>query len=210
MGVGPIESYHNLGAERGLAEALAVTRSHLGENFDRNGFGWVTVCWELSLVDGLKPDVTSSLTAWLKETRREFPDLIVPLMSEFGEAWRREHKDNSELEYWFVQRGSGVEGAHSEPNLEIDWRMNRLFRLALLRDVDARDREPLVIDFTRYDLPAREPGDSSFERPERNWSLINRINQKHRRPEDKPIPLSELSAAERALIRQIAPDLVAE
>ncbi len=210
LGVGPIESYHNLGAERGLAEALAVTRSHLGENFDRNGFGWVTVCWELSLVDGLKPDVTSSLTAWLKETRREFPDLIVPLMSEFGEAWRREHKDNSELEYWFVQRGSGVEGAHSEPNLEIDWRMNRLFRLALLRDVDARDREPLVIDFTRYDLPAREPGDSSFERPERNWSLINRINQKHRRPEDKPIPLSELSAAERALIRQIAPDLVAE
>ncbi|MBQ9373007.1 MAG: DUF3863 domain-containing protein [Thermoguttaceae bacterium] len=207
LGVGPIEAYHNLGAERGLEEALAVTRAHLGENFERNGFGWVTVCWELSLVNELKPDVTDSLTAWLKETRREFPDLMVPLMSEFGEAWRRQHKDNGSLSYRFVQRGTGVEGARSEPNLEIDWRMNRLFRLALLRDCDSPEKEPLVLDFTRYDLPAKEPGDSSFEKPQRNWSLINRINQKRRRPEDQSIPFSQLSADEQELIKTEAPDL---
>ncbi len=39
------------------------------------------------------------------------------------------------------------------------------------------------LTFTRYDLPAREPADASPDKPSRNWSLINRINQKNRRPE---------------------------
>jgi hypothetical protein len=37
--------------------------------------------------------------------------------------------------------------------------------------------------------------------------VINRINQKHRRPEDAPVPLSALTPEEQALIRKHYPDL---
>ena len=60
--------------------------------------------------------------------------------------------------------------------------MNRQFRLALLRDWEKSSPET-VIDFTRYDRPAREPQDLG-----RNWSLLGRINQKQTRPQDQPCP----------------------
>ncbi|MBO7679483.1 MAG: DUF3864 domain-containing protein, partial [Thermoguttaceae bacterium] len=87
------------------------------------------------------------------------------------------------MNYHFVQRGTGIEGTHSEPNTEIEWFMNQKFRLALLRDTD-KDAEPMVIDLTRYDLPAAEPADPTPDNPVRNWSLVNRIYQKRRRSED--------------------------
>ena len=209
LGVGPIEAYHNLGKENGLKEALAITRSHFKTNFDQNGFGWVVVCWETSLTGALTPDVTDCMTKWLKGIRAEFPDAIVPLMSEFGEAWRKENPNNDALNYKFVQRGTGVDGAHSESNLEIKWFMNQKFRLATLRDWT--NNEPAkIIDFTRYDIPAHEPEDARPDVPSRNWSLINRINQKQRRPEDKPIPLSELTDEEKALVKEKAPELFEE
>ena len=96
-------------------------------------------------------------------------------------------------------RGSGIHG--SEENLEIRWFMNRDFRLALLRDWKLKGPE-MVIDLTRYDLPAAEPQDKG-----RNWSLMNRINQKQTRPQDKPIPLAQLTPAEHALIRRHYPEL---
>jgi hypothetical protein len=65
----------------------------------------------------------------------------------------------------------------------------------------------MVIDFTRYDLPAREPADPTADTPTRNWSLINRINQKHRRPEDAPVPLKDLTEEEQALIKKRCPEL---
>jgi hypothetical protein len=74
------------------------------------------------------------MTTWLREIRKEFPDAIVPLMSEFGEAWRRENPNNDKLDYRFVQRGTGLPRIFSEANLEIRWYMNRKFRLATLRD----------------------------------------------------------------------------
>jgi len=79
--------------------------------------------------------------------------------------------------------------------------MNRQFRLALLRDWEKSSPET-VIDFTRYDLPAREPQDLS-----RNWSLLGRINQKQTRPQDKPCPLAALPEDDRALIRSVLPEL---
>jgi hypothetical protein len=92
--------------------------------------------------------------------------------------------------------------------LEIRWFMNTDFRLAILRDW--KKEEPgKVIDFTRYDLPAREPSDPAPGKPSRNWSLINRINQKHRRPEDAPVPLSGLTDDEQLLIRKHYPELSA-
>ena len=53
----------------------------------------------------------------------------------------------------------------------------------MLRDWKAGGPEK-VIDFTRYDLAAQEPEDCG-----RNWSLMNRINQKSTRPHDTPVAL---------------------
>jgi len=204
LGVGPIEAYHNLGEEKGMAEAMAVTAAHFDDGFKDNGFGWVTVCWEISLVKALKPDVTGCLAKWLANVRTRWPDTLAVTQGEFGEAWRRAHPDNGRMDYRFVQRGTGIGG--SEPHLEIRWFMNRDFRLAVLRDWQ-KGGPGEVIDFTRYDLAAREPVDPSPDKPTRNWSLINRINQKHRRPQDAPVPLSALTAEEQALIRKHCPGL---
>jgi hypothetical protein len=119
-------------------------------------------------------------------------------------AWRREHPDNKGMDYKFVPRGTGIEG--SEPNLEIRWFMNTDFRLALLRDWQ-KDEPGKVIDFTRYDVPAREPADPTAGNPSRNWRLINRINQKNLRPEDAPVPLKALTKEEPSLIRKRYPAL---
>jgi alpha-L-rhamnosidase len=198
-GVGPIETYGRMGLENGLKESLAVVRNHFADHIRHNGFGWIVVNWEISLVKQYKPEVTAMMTTWLKKIREEFPDAIVPLMSEFGEAWRRENPDNSRLDYRFVERGTGLPNIQSDANLEIRWYMNRQFRLATLRDWTTGEPEK-VIDLTRYDIPATEPPDPSVKHPRRNWSLVNRINQKQRRPQDKPVPLSALTAEERRLI----------
>lgn len=204
LGVGPIEAYQNLGVEKGMAEVMAVTANHFDDGFQRNGFGWVTVAWEISLVKSLRPEVLGCLTTWLQNVRQRWPDVRMVTQGEFGEAWRREHPDNSGLNYRFVQRGTGIGG--SETNQEIRWFMNGDFRLAILRDWQ-KDEPGKVIDFTRYDLPASEPADPTAGKPSRNWSLINRINQKHRRPEDAPVPLSALSVEEQALIKKRVPEL---
>jgi hypothetical protein len=79
--------------------------------------------------------------------------------------------------------------------------MNRQFRLALLHDWEKSSPET-VIDFTRYDLHAREPQDLG-----RNWSLLGRLNQKQTRPQDQPCPLAALPKDDRALIRSVLPEL---
>ena len=87
-------------------------------------------------------------------------------------------------------------GLNNAAELEIRWYMNRDFCLALLRNW--KTNEPAkVIDFTRYDLKAEEP-----KGPDRNFSLINRINQKGIRPQDKPRLFTELQPEDQALIRQ--------
>lgn len=98
-----------------------------------------------------------------------------------------------ELDYRFVHRGSGICG--SEPELEIRWFMNKDFRLATLRDWIAQNPKK-VIDFTRYDLEAQESVDPEPGKPIRNWSLMNRLNQKGIRPQDVPIKIGKLSPNE--------------
>jgi hypothetical protein len=191
MGVGPIETVYRLGEEVGVREMLATTAAHFDRGFALNGFAWVTDCWEVCLheMGGF-----SGLSRWLSEVRRRWPRALCVTQGEFGMAWREHFRSNAAINYRFVARGSGIHG--SEENLEIRWFMNQDFRLALLRDWKA-DGPELVIDFTRYDLPAAEPQGKG-----RNWSLMNRINQKQTRPQDKPIPLAQLTAAEQALIRR--------
>ena len=79
--------------------------------------------------------------------------------------------------------------------------MNKGFRLALLRNWQKNLPEK-VIDFTRYDLPAQEPQELT-----RNWSLMNRLNQKGVRPQDQPVSFDELAEEDRRIILARYPDL---
>ncbi|HEY5393273.1 MAG TPA: DUF3864 domain-containing protein, partial [Hanamia sp.] len=102
--------------------------------------------------------------------------------------------------YRFDEIGSGIGG--SDKDKKIQWFMNKDFRLALLGDVNGDNKK--VIDFTRYDLPAKEPESGST----RNWSLLGEINQKGLRKQDKPIPIQDLSSEDRALIGKHYPALL--
>jgi hypothetical protein len=117
----------------------------------------------------------------------------------FGLEWRRHYLNNSTLNYRFEEKGTGAPG--SEEDLEIKWFMNEKFRLALLRNWKKND-PAVVIDFTRYDLPAKEP-----QTLQREWSLMNVMNQKGTRPQDKPLPLNQLSAADQQIIFRRYPNL---
>ena len=79
--------------------------------------------------------------------------------------------------------------------------MNQEFRLALLRNWETNSPY-MVIDFTRYDLPAQEP-----KTLQREWSLMNVLNQKGTRPQDKPIQLGQLSADDQRRIFAKYPEL---
>lgn len=211
QGVGPIETVIDLGTELGTKSMNSTTAVHFDDGFARNGFAWVDCTWELGLVEARKiynyggRNGMEGLHIWLSETRKRWPDAKFITLGEFGLLWREHYKDNDKIDYRFVQRGSGVRG--SDPNLEIRWFMNKDFRLALLRDWKNNTPEE-VIDFTRYDLPAREPSDPEPGNHARNWSLMNRLNQKGIRPQDKPIPLDQLNAGELDIIKRRYPDLL--
>jgi hypothetical protein len=209
QGVGPIETLLDMGTERGHKAMMATTASHFDDGFKRNGFGWVTCGWEMSLVEARKiygyggRNGMEGLSLWLTEIRKRWPDAKLITQGEFGERWRAHFKTNEKLDYQFVHRGCGIRASQEE--LEIRWFMNTDFRLALLHNWK-ENGTPKVIDFTRYDLTAKEPSDDQHSR---NWSLMNRINQKGSRPQDQPIPLKELTAEEQALIQRHYPELFA-
>ena len=131
--------------------------------------------------------------------RRRWPGAQCTTHGEFGLIWRRHYKDNLRLNYRFVERGSGIGG--SDADKEIRWFMNCRFRLALLREL-SRQLPAEVIDYTRYDLPVREPRDMT-----RRWSLLGEINQKQTRPQDKPRPLAELQPEDQKRIETMYPEL---
>lgn len=194
LGVGPIESVGNLGTVAGRREMMDTTAVHFDSGHALNGFGWVTAIWEVSI--GHDPD----LTYWLQAIRERWPDTQVLTEGEFGLKWRQHTPNNASLNYRFDERGTGAPG--SEKDLEIKWFMNREFRLALLRDWKTNSPYS-VIDFTRYDLPAQEP-----RTLQREWSLINVLNQKGSRPQDKPVRLDQLSAEDQRRIYALYPELV--
>jgi hypothetical protein len=198
MGVGPIETYQQYGAETGLQEVIHTTAIHFDRGFELNGFAWVTNCWELTLHAKPNQIDVANLTAWLKEVRRRWPDTQMITQGEFGLLWRQHYKDN-DFNYRFEESGSGIGG--SDADKEIRWFMNRDFRLALIKNRQTGAPEE-VIDFTRYDIPAQEPTGMT-----RKWSLMGEINQKQTRPQDKPVPLDSLPEAYRQIIRKHNPHL---
>jgi hypothetical protein len=193
MGVGPIETVGNLGRERGRKEMLDTTSAHFDTGFELNGFAWVTAIWEVSV--GHHED----LAYWLGQIVNRWPHAKVITEGEFGLTWRDHYRDNSNIDYRFVQRGTGAPG--SEKSKEIRWFMNKDFRLALLRDVEMNGSEE-VIDFTRYDLRAHEPHGL-----QREWSLVNVLNQKGVRPQDRPRPLNRLSPEDQHIVFSRYPTL---
>ena len=114
------------------------------------------------------------------------------------------YKDNEKWNYRFEEKGLGI--GNSYANEEIRWFMNKRFRLALLRNWHQNTPEK-VIDFTRYDLKATEPADPDPDHPIKDWSLMNRINQKGLRPQDKPVSLHKLKRKEKELIAKYYPEL---
>lgn len=192
MGVGPIETVRKYGLREGLREMLHTTGIHFDQGFELNGFAWVTNIWEISIGP-------QGLAEWLSAVRSRWPQTRCITHGEFGLLWREHFQDNARLNYRFVERGSGIGG--SDAQKEIRWYMNQKFRLALLRD-STRPGQGDVIDFTRYDLPAREPMDLT-----RKWSLLGEINQKQTRPQDAPVPLAELPAGDLARITAKYPEL---
>ena len=193
MGVGPIETAGNLGVEAGRREMMATTAVHFDRGHALNGFGWVTGIWEVSV--GHDED----LTYWLQTMRGRWPDTQVMTEGAFGLEWRKHTPNNALLNYRFDEKGTGAPG--SEKNLEIEWFMNREFRLALLHDWTTNSPW-MAIDFTRYDLKAEEPRGL-----QREWSLMNVLNQKGMRPQDKPKRLSQLSAEDQHRIFARYPEL---
>ena len=145
MGVGPIETIGHFGPETGLQQMLATTAAHFDTGFRLNGWAWVTNCWEISLV----PQVghLEVLTAWTRTIRERWPSAECVLLGDFGRIWREANQTNDEIDYRFLQRGTGIGG--SDADLEIRWFMNEQFRLALLRNWQT-DQPERVIDFTRY------------------------------------------------------------
>jgi hypothetical protein len=193
MGVGPIETYGWFGKLTGLTEMLHSTAIHFDRGFDMNGFAWVTNCWELCL-----PYNCAGLTDWLDEIRRRWPDTKMITQGDFGLLWRKHYKDNS-FDYRFVERGSGIGG--SDADKQIRWFMNKNFRLALLKNWQTNTPEQ-VIDFTRYDVKAREPKEMT-----RKWSLLGAINQKQTRPQDKPVPFDRLPEEYQKIILEVYPTI---
>jgi hypothetical protein len=193
LGVGPIETVGNLGTANGRKEMMDTTAMHFDTGHGLNGFGFVTGIWEVSIKHH------EDLAWWLQAVRERWSDTQVMTEGEFGLAWRKHVKDNADLNYRFAAKGTGAPG--SEKNLEIQWFMNREFRLALLRDW-TRDGAPMAIDFTRYDRKAEEPRALQRER-----SLMNVLNQKGKRPQDKPTPLRKFSPDDQHRIVTRYPEL---
>jgi len=213
VGVGPIETVIRMGTEPGTREMIATTATHFDKGFELNKFAWVTCNWEMSLVEARKiyaykgRNGLDGLVIWFKEMRNRWPDAKCITQGEFGLLWREHFKSNDDIDYQFIQRGSGI--CNSKSELEIRWFMNKNFRLALLKNWK-NDTPEKLIDFTRYDLKAEEPADPQAGEPTRNWSLMNRLNQKGTRSQDIPIDISELNTEEQALIKHRYPGLINE
>lgn len=205
-GVGPIETYKGWGLDLGHREVMHTQSIHFDKGIELNGFGWVTCIWEAQLTYEFgQKFICDALEMWVTDTKKRWPDTHFVTFGEFGNSWRNKYKSNDDWNYKFEERGSGLGDSYN--NLEIKWFMNKTFRLALLRDWH-KNTPAYVIDFTRYDLPAKEPKDPSPEHPTRDWSLMGKINQKGLRDQDKPRLLKDMDQEDLELIQKFYPELV--
>jgi hypothetical protein len=212
-GVGPIESYGEWGLDIGNLSVMHTQSIHFDRGFELNGFGWIPNIWEAALakIPERQNDwwddnfVYRMMERWVGSTLKRWPDVKFVTFGEYGNIWRNHFQNNEAVNYRFEEKGLGI--GSSWGNEEIRWFMNKDFRLALLKNWHKNTPE-MVIDFTRYDLKAIEPADPTPEKPVKDWSLMNRINQKGLRPQDNPILITQLSDEEKGIIHKYYPDLL--
>lgn len=216
VGIGPIETKAYYGYEHGLRQMLHTSEVHFNDQaVADNGYGLLTVVWELQLFSYLDPNY---LPSWLKALKSKYPDIQMLNLGEFGQRFREHNPDNRNLNLKFVARGNNMpsqeEGKKSYPNyrfhppifqpdMEIRWYFNKDFRFATIQNW--KENGPvLVMDYTRYNQPYKEPSGNVIER---HWDILDVINQKQSRPQDKPALFTELPSEEQAKILKWYPEL---
>jgi hypothetical protein len=221
VGIGPIETRINYGLKLGLTEMLHTSEIYFNDKaVSDNGYGFLTVNWELGLLEWVEPQY---LSGWLAALREKYPDTRMLNLGEFGDLWRTHNPDNSRINLKFVERGNSnmpsredwtklagdkadrpYHGAIFRPEMEIRWYFNKDFRFATIQNW--KENGPrLVMDYTRYNQPYQEPSGNVIDR---RWNILDIINQKESRPQDKPKPFSELPEEEQKKILQWYPDAI--
>ena len=219
VGIGPIETHINYGSKLGLAHMLHTSEIYFNEQaVADNGYGFLTVNWELGLLEWIEPEYLSN---WLAALKTKYPDTRMLTLGEFGDLWRAHNPDNSRINLKFVERPNSkmpseeewpkyspdkgtrpYHGAIFRPEMEIRWYFNKDFRFATIQNW--KENGPrLVMDYTRYNQPYQEPSGNVVER---RWNILDIINQKESRPQDKPKPFSELPDDEQAKILKWYPE----
>jgi hypothetical protein len=216
IGLGPIETIQCYGPKLGVDAMMHLANTHFGEEaVKHNGYGFLVSNWELSLFQWLNPNY---LPDFVKALRAKYPDVQMLTLGEFGERWRKHNRDNSQINLKFVQRGQTLpsleEGGKIHPTYkhlyevlksdhEIRWYFNKDFRFATIQN--RKENGPtLVMDYTRYNQPYKEPSGNVVER---HWDLLDILNQKESRPQDKYRPFTELPPEEQQRILKWYPEL---
>lgn len=218
-GIGPLETHggYGLGIDYGLKEMMHVTDVHFNEEaVKRNGFGFLPDVWELCIFEWLEPEYLSN---WLKAVRAKYPDTKLLTLGEFGELWREHNPDNGRINLKFVERGNGEMPSPEEgkkinpryhfradlfrPDTEIRWYFNKDFRLATMQNW--KESGPLrIMDYTRYNQPYMEPSGNVVDE---HWDLMDLINQKETRQQDKNRSFSSLPPEEQQRILKWYPEI---
>jgi Domain of Unknown Function with PDB structure (DUF3863)/Domain of Unknown Function with PDB structure (DUF3864) len=218
VGIGPIENAVCYGATLGLRQMLHTSEIYFNDQaVADNGYGFLTVIWELHLFEWLKP---AYLPGWLKAIREKYPDTQMLSMGEFGDLWRKHNPDNSRINLKFVERGNGnmpsqeegqkidprykFHGSIFRPEMEIRWYFNKGFRFATIQNWKENGPK-LVMDYTRYNQPYKEPSGNVIQR---HWDILDIINQKESRPQDTYKPFTELPQEEQQKILKWYPDAI--
>jgi hypothetical protein len=218
-GIGPLETNggYGLGMEYGTKEMLHVTEVHFNDQaVARNGFGYLPNIWELSIFAWINPNYLSN---WLKAIRSKYPDTQLLTLGEFGELWRKHNPDNSGINLTFVERGNGMMPSLEEakkinpnyhhradlfcPEMEIRWYFNKDFRFATMQNW--KENGPLrVMDYTRYKQPYLEPAGNVVDM---HWDLMDLINQKQTRQQDRDRTFLSLPSEEQEKILKWYPEV---
>jgi len=181
QGVGPIETFLRLGTETGLKAVLHTTATHFDTGYKLNGFAWVTCIWELALVEGRKIYGYGG---------RNGLDGLLLWLREMRRRWPQA-KCITQGEFGLLWR------KRYRNNDKINYRFVQRGNGIRGSDANLEIRWFMNKDF---DPP---PGGHR-----RNWSLMNRLNQKGSRPQDKPMPIRRLSREEKALVKKWYPELL--
>jgi thioredoxin-related protein len=221
-GNGPLETHggYGLGGDYGLREMMHVTDTHFNEEaIKRNSFGFLPTIYELLVFSFVDP---TYLPKWVSAVRAKYPDTQMLTLGEYGELWRKHNPDNSRINLKFVQRGNGNMPSPEEgkkinpgyqfradlfcPDKEIRWYFNKDFRFATIFNWQGNGTT-LVMDYTRYNQPYKEPSGNVIAQ---QWDLLDIINQKQSRPQDKYIPFKELPPEEQVKILKWYPEVAKE